>query len=169
MNFWKGNIGGSMVVAVLALTIPVSCAKQADHDHMQHDQSSHAGTSDHHHPTSDQSPKPAAQSYADAVKQIQSRMASLDAIIKSGKYDEVHKDSEGIRQLCGSLGELAASQNSPVPKDKVKDVIQIANELSAASRSFHSAAHDDDLPQIKEHYAHMGTLVESLAAYARTQ
>jgi len=100
---------------------------------------------------------------------VRSPLPSLDAIIKSGKYDDVHKDSEAIRQLCGSLGELAAAQNSSVPRDKVKDVVQIANELSAASRSFHSAAHDEDLAQVKEHYAHMGKLVESLAAYALTQ
>src|SRR5437667_11410663 len=152
MNFWKGNIGGSMVVALVAVTLPVSCAKQADHDHMQHDHMDHDAMSHHRHDaTTEQSSTVMAHSYADAVKQMQARMTSLDAIIKSGKYDEVHKDSEAIRQLCGSLGELAASQNSPVPKDKVKDVIQIANELSAASRSFHSSAHDDDLPQIKAH------------------
>ncbi len=171
MNFWKSTIGTSMVVAVVALTLPVSCAKQADHDHMQHDHSDHADMSHHHHDdaTSDQSTKPVAQSYADAVKQIQSHMTSLDAIMKSGKYDDVHKDSEAIRQLCASLAQLAAAENSPVPKEKVKDVTEMANELSAASRSFHSAAHDEDLPQVKEHYAHMTRLVESLAQYARTQ
>lgn len=168
MNIWKSSIGTSMVVAVVALTLPVSCAKQADHDHMQHDQPDHADMSHHHHEeTSDQSSAVMAHSYADAVKQMQARMTSLDAMMKSGKYDEVHNDSEAIRKLCSSIGELAAAQNSPVPKDKVKEVTDIAAELSAASKSFHSASHDEDLPQVKEHYAHMKRLVDSLAQYAR--
>src|SRR6058998_752003 len=112
-----------MVVAVVAPTLPVSCAKQPDHDHVQHDHGDHAAMSQHHHDaTSDQSQAVMAHSFADAVKQMQARMISLDAIMKSGKYDEVHNDSEAIRKLCASLGELAAAQNSLVPKDKVNEV-----------------------------------------------
>ena len=170
MNLLKSSIGTSMVVAAVALTLPVSCAKQADHDHMQHDRADHAAMSQHQHDAiSDQSPAVMAQTYADAVKQMQARMTSLDAIMKSGKYDEVHTDSEAIRKLCSSIGELAAAQNTPVPKDKVKEVTDMAAELSAAARSFHSASHDEDLPQVKEHYAHMKRLVDSLAQYARAQ
>ena len=169
MNFWKSSIGTSMVVAAVALTLPVSCAKQADHDHMQHDHMDHDAMSQHHHDAaSDESSAVMAHSYADAVKQMQARMTSLDAIMKSGKYDEVHNDAEAIRKLCGSIGELADAQNSPVPKDKVKEVTDLAAELSAAARSFHNASHDEDLPQVKQHYAHMKRLVDSLAAYAHT-
>ena len=154
-----GKLSG---VALLSLMVSLSCAKQTTPDHPDH-----AAMHDHsnHSAMPDGSATPAAQSYADAVKQIQSRMTSLDALVKAGKYDDVHKDSEAIRQLCGSLGDLAAAQNSPVPKDKVKEVTESAKELSAATRSFHGAAHDEDLPQVKEHYAHMGKLIESLAAY----
>jgi hypothetical protein len=167
MNFWNSGLRSILLVA-LFLTVPISCAKQANHDHSQHSHSHPGATTQHHHDaSSDHSPAVTAQNYADAVKQMQARMASLDAILKSGKYDDVHKDTEAIRKLCGSLGELAAAQNSLVPKDKVKEVTDMAAELSKASRSFHSAAHDEDLPQVKEHYAHMGKLIESLSAYAR--
>ena len=169
MNFLKSSVGTSMVVAIVALTLPVSCAKQADHDHMQHDHTDHDAMSHHHHDAaSDESSAVMAHSYADAVKQMQARMTSLDAIMKSGKYDEVHNDSEAIRKLCNSIGDLAAAQNSPVPKDKVKEVTDTATELSAAARSFHGASHDEDLPQVKEHYAHMKRLVDSLAQYVRS-
>lgn len=158
MTVWRLVVGGSTVLVVLMLMGPVSCTKAAKHDHSAHDHADHA-------PTADQSAAPAAQNYADAVKQLQARMASLDAILRSGEYDDVHKDSVAIRKLCDSIGALAAAPNSGVPKEKVTEVTAAAKELSAATHSFHGSAHDEDLPQVKQLYARMGKLIESLAAY----
>jgi hypothetical protein len=136
--------------------MPLSCAKQDTHEHhdhsMMHDDSHHSAM-------------PAAQSYGDAVRQMRALLASMDAKIKAGKYDDVHHDAEALRSLCNSLGELAAARNSPVPRDKVNEVTETAKELSAAGNSFHKAAHAEDLPQVKEHYAHMVKLVDSFARY----
>lgn len=139
----------------------------AKHDHaVKQDHSGHAATSDHSGATA--TTVPAAQNYADAIAQIRAHMTSLDTILKSGDYDAVHKDSVAIGTLGKSLGALATASNSPVPKGKVTDVTAAGTELAAASRSFHTAAHEPDLPKVKEHYAHMGQLVESLARYAAT-
>ena len=144
---------------------------QPDHNHaakpdhaVKQDHSGHAAASDDSGATA--TTAPAAENYADALAQIRTHMTSLDAILKSGDYDAVHKDSVAIGKLGKSLGALASEQGSPVPKDKVTDVTAAGTELAAASRSFHSAAHEPDLPKVKEHYAHMGKLVESLARYA---
>ena len=158
MKFWKLVIGGPTILAILVLSGGVSCTKQAKHDHSAHDHLDHAAAPD-------ESAVPAAQNYADAVKQLRARMTSLDAILKSGEYDKVHKDSVAIGKLGKSIGSLAAAPNSPVPKDQVKEVTAAGTELFAASRSFHGAAHEEDLPQVKEHYAQMGELVESLAQH----
>lgn len=161
VKFWKPVVGGSTVLAALILSGPVSCTKAAKHDHSAHDRPGDSAMSDHSPATA----APAARNYADAIEQLRTRMTSLDAIVKSGEYDDVHKDSVAIGKLCGSLGAMAAAPNSSVPRDKVTEVTAAATELSAAARSFHSAAHDEDLPQVKAHYAHMSRLVHSLAAY----
>jgi hypothetical protein len=171
VTFLKLSVGGATALAVLILGGPLSCAKQAEHDHSAHDHANHSAH-DHadHSAASDNSAVPAAQNYADAIRQIQGHMTSLDAIIKSGKYDAVHNDCVAIGKLCDAIdgaGGLAAAQDSPVPKDKVNGVAEAANQISAASRSLHKAAHADDLPQVKADYARMSNLVESLTRYTR--
>src|SRR5205823_5421642 len=96
---------------------------------------------------------PAARTYGEAIKQMQTLVTSLDATVKSGKYDAVHHDADALRKLCASLPELAAAKDSPVPGDKVKEVSEAAQQLSTAAHEFHEAAHDEDLPHVKEHYA----------------
>lgn len=164
MKFWKPAVGGSAVLAALVLSGPASCTKAAKHDPAAHDHSGHSAMSDHSTSPA-ATTAPAARDYADAMEQLRARMTSLDVILKSGEYDDVHKDSVAIGRLGKSLGALAGAPNSPVPKDKVADVTAAGTELAAAARSFHSAAHESDLPKVREDYAHMGELVESLARY----
>ena len=159
MKSWKPVVSGLTALSVFVLAGTVSCAKQEKHDHSAHGPSEQSQSHD-------PSVAPAAQSYADAVRQIRGHMASLDAIIKSGDYDAVHNDCVAIGRLSKSLAELAGRPNSPVPKDKLQEVSGAAGELAVAQRSLHSAAHDDDVPKVKEHYAHMGRLVESLARHS---
>ena len=169
MKFWKPAVGGSTVLAALILAGPASCAKDAKddgaakHDHAAHGPSGHSATSDHSGaaPTT----APAARNYADAIKRFRARMASLDAILKSGDYDAVHKDSVAIGKLGDSLGALAAAPGSPVLRDQVEAVTAAGKELAAAARSFHSAAHDEDLATVKADYARMGKLIDSLARH----
>lgn len=165
MKFWNPAVGGSTVLAALILTGPASCMKPAKQVRAAHDHSGNSAMSDH--PAAEAAP--AARNYADAITQLRARMVSLDAILKSGDYDAVHKDSVAIGALGKSLGAMAGAANSPVPKDQVADVTAAGTELAAASRSFHTAAHEPDLPKVKEHYAHMGKLVESLARYVAKQ
>ena len=178
MKLWNPAVGGSTILGALMFAGPASCAKDAKddaakhdhakhghakHGHAKHGHSGHSATSDHSGaaPTT----APAARNYADAIRQFRMRMASLDAILKSGDYDGVHKDSVAIAKLGDSLGALAAAPGSPVPRDRVKDVTTAGTELAAAARSFHSAAHDEDLATVKADYARMGTLIDSLARH----
>jgi hypothetical protein len=151
------------ILAILGLTLATSCAHDAEH----HDADPPAHHHDHeHHPDeSAGSATPAAHDYADAVKQIQAHMVSLDAIIKSGEYDSVHKDCVAIGKLCDSLRALAAAEGSRVPKDKLDEVAESAKQLSAASRDLHHAAHSDDVAKLKLNYEQMTRLVASLSNY----
>jgi hypothetical protein len=163
---WKRD---STVLSTLAFILAgsVSCAKDTKHDHAEHD---HAAARDHSGGHGEASHHAAeapvtAQNFADAVKQLRGHMASLDVILKSGDYDGVHKDSVAIGKIGESVGSLASVQGSPVPHDRVKDVTAAGAELAAASRSFHKAAHNDDLATVKERYIRMGALIDSLARH----
>lgn len=165
MKIHKSIVGVTTALAVLTLGGPLSCAGQAKHDHSAHEHADHSASPEH-------SAAPVVRDYADAIGQIQNHMTLLDAIIKSGKYDAVHKDCLAIEKVCDSLGDgggLAAAQGSPIPKDKVNDVSESAKQLAATSRSLHKAAHADDLPQVKADYARMGELVGSLARYVHSR
>ena len=157
MNTWKSVAAVPAVLAALAFAGPLSCIREAKHDHQAHDHAGHPATSDASAAT------PAAKTYADAIQQLRAHMTSLDAILKSGEYDAVHKDSVAIGKIGDSLGALASAPGSPVPQDKVKDVTTAGAEIKAASRTFHKAAHDDDLATVKGEYARMGRLIDSLA------
>ena len=159
MRSWGFTNCGAAALALLMSMGPLSCRDQAKHDHSAHEHSDRGAVGG-------DPAAPAAGTYADAVGEIRTRMTSLDAILKSGDYDSVHKDSVAIGRLCKSLPGLAAAPNSGVPKDRVKDVTDAAAELATVSREFHSAAHDEDAVRVKEHYAHMGRLVESLAEHS---
>jgi hypothetical protein len=159
------SLGKLSGFTVLLLVVPLSCAKEAAHDHPDpaapHHPGDHAAAHDH-----GSSSAPVPKSYAEAVRQMRLLLASLDATIKSGQYDNVHHDSQALRRICGSIKELATAQSSPVPKDKVNEVTELASQLSSATDDFHDAAHDGDLQRLKERYAQMVKLVDSLARYA---
>ena len=95
--FCKWFVGGWVALAVLVLSGPLSCAGQAKHDHSVHDHADHSAAPDH-------SAGPVARDYADAIGQIQNHMTSLDAIMKAGKYDVVHKDCVATEKLSESIG-----------------------------------------------------------------
>src|SRR4051812_18417854 len=105
----KLNVTVSILLAAALLIGPVSCAHKASHDEHHTD---HAATA----------AVPASDTYADAIKQIRSRMASINSIIASGNYDTVHDDAEAIGQACGLLEKLAAAPGSGVPREKVPAV-----------------------------------------------
>ena len=163
----------------LILVGPISCAKDQaaatpteahpGHDHaamQDHGAAGHEHSASTHGSSAHAAEEAvAANNYADAVKQIQSRMASLDAIIKSGDYDAVHKDCVAIGKLGESIGDLAAAQDSGVPKDKVESLRDAGKELATAQKSLHKAAHGDVLTTVKEQYVRMGKLLESFANY----
>ena len=160
---WKRD---STVLSALALILagPVSCAKDAKHDHAAaRDHSGGHGSASHH---GAEAPV-AARNFAEAVRQLQTRMASLDTIIKSGDYDGVHDDCVAIGKLGESLGALAATEASGVSKGKVSDVSAAGQELSTAARGLHKAAHNDQPATVKGEYARMVKLVESLGSLAR--
>ena len=160
--------GGTTAFLMLILSGPLGCSGHTSHDHdhphdHDHDHASHS------HP--DDSAAPVAGSYADAIQQMRTHMTSLDAIIKSGNYDAVHKDSVAISKLCdliGGSGGLAAT-NGSVPKDKLSEVSDSAKQLSEASRSLHHAAHAGDINQVRADYARMRELVDSLARYSQSR
>lgn len=169
----------STILAALSLMLagPISCAKNAqpgndEHEHATPQSGEIPYATSHHdhadgHTRADHAVEPSAtaRNYADAVKQLQARLASLDTIIKSGQYDDVHKDCVAIGELGGSIGALATAEDSGVPKDKVESLRAAGKELADASRSLHKAAHSDDLATVKAEYAHMGKLIDSLATY----
>ena len=173
MNTWKSVAAIPTVVAALSFTGPVSCSQEAKHDHKGHGHSGHSAQHDQkahdhsgHSATSDGSAAtPAPRTYAEAIQRLRAHMMSLDAILKSGDHDAVHKDSVAIGKIGESLGALASAPGSPVPEDKVKDVTTAGAELKTASRTFHTAAHDADLATVKADYARMGKLVDSLARH----
>lgn len=166
---------------LLVATVPVfgmvSCSKkatrdQAVHGHEGRGAEAHAANPHAHsgHPSHSAPDEPAvvpAASYSDAVKRIQTHLASIDEIVKAGKYDDVHDDSEAIRKLCADVVKLAPTRDSGVPPERVQEVTAWANELSTASRSLHSAAHDDDVPRLREQYARMTRLLGSLQSFVR--
>lgn len=153
MTMSKLNVTGSILLAVALLALAVSCSKQATHDnHAAHDHADHAAA-------------PAPSGYAGAIKQIRTHMTSLNGIIASGSYKAVHNDAEAIVDICESMEKLAADPNSGVPRDKVSLVGQQAKELATASDAMHGAAHAGEVAKLKEHFAHMGRVVESLAQY----
>lgn len=47
----------------------------------------------------------------------------------------------------------------------MKDVTTAGTELKHASRTFHKAAHNDDLATVKADYARMNKLIDSLARH----
>ena len=186
MNTWKSVAAVPAVVVALIFTGPIACSQDAktdqrSHDHAghavkhdrSHDRSGHAAQHDRkahdhsgHSAASDESAEtPAPRTYADAIQQLRAHMKSLDAILKSGDHDAVHKDSVAIGKIGESLGALASAPESPVPQNKVKDVTTAGADLRTASRTFHKAAHNDDLATVKADYAHMNKLIDSLARH----
>ena len=159
MNWVNTLSGGSLVMALMILAGPVSCSHEAKHNHKAHDHSRHSATSEESAAT------PAPRRYADAIQQLRAHMMSLDAILKSGDHDAVHKDSVAIGKIGESLGALASAPDSPVPQSKVKDVTTTGAELKTASRIFHKAAHNDELATVNAEYARMGKLIDSLAQH----
>ena len=178
MSIGKLSAAGPILLAALLLTVAASCKEQADHDHAGHDHTDHVapttspGTptsaAQHEHDHSHHAATPDSLTYADAVKQIRSHMASLNSTIAAGKYKDVHNDAKAIIGLCESMEKLAAAPGSNVAADKVSAVSGWAKELSTATDAMHDAAHGDDVAGLKEHYAHMTKLVESLAQVAPT-
>lgn len=108
-------------------------------------------------------PAPAPKSYADAVKNIQDRMKSIDTAIKAGKFKDTHPDAEAIIAVTKLLGELALADGSGVPKDKVKEVNKSAKDLAEMTDMFHDAADAGKADEAKGHYDHMVKLVESIS------
>lgn len=106
---------------------------------------------------------PAPKTYAEAVKQIQDRMKSIDTAIKAGKVKDTHPDAEAIITLSKSLGELALADKSGVPKDKVKDVNQASKDLAEMTDMFHDAADAGKTDEAKKHYDGMVKLVKTIS------
>jgi len=180
-------VGAPTVLCAIILAGPASCNTSPKHDHVADDPAAvEQTTRDHspqHHAAGEQpghdhtvhpatshksaaaATAPTAQNYTDAITQLQARMSSLDAILKSRDYDRVHDDCVAIGHLGESLGSLSAAQGSPVPKEKVAEVTSAGEQLSSAARSLHKAAHNDELAQVKADYARMSKLVESLGRH----
>jgi hypothetical protein len=167
-------LGGTIIVTAMLLAGPVGCGGNAKRDrpgdgHVthQHAAGNHAAQGHAAHGQSGHSgdlatTAPAPRDYADAIAQLRAHMASLDSILKSGDYDAVHKDSVAICKIGESVGALAAAPGSHVPPEQVKAVTSDGAELSAKSRSFHKAAHSDDLATVRADFARMGQLIDSL-------
>ena len=106
---------------------------------------------------------PAPKTYAEAVKQIQDHMKSIDTAIKAGKVKDTHPDAEAIITLSKSLGELALADKSGVAKDKVKEVNKASKDLAEMTDSFHDAADAGKTEEAKKHYDHMVELVKTIS------
>lgn len=112
MNTWKFVSDIPAVVAALVFTGPVSCSQDAKPDQRAHDHTGHAAKHDHkahdhsgNSAASDESAAtPAPRTYADAIRQLRAHMVSLDAILKSGDHDAVHKDSVAMERSVSRLG-----------------------------------------------------------------
>lgn len=150
MNSGMRHIGGRILLALL-LTVAMSCARQAT-----------PGA----HEDSPVTPQ-ATSGYAETIKQIEARMASLDATVKAARYYAVHNDAEAIIELCDSLQKTAADPNSGVPRDKLATVTASAKELATAADEMHAAGHAGDVPRFQQRYADMVRIVGLLAQYGR--
>jgi PBP1b-binding outer membrane lipoprotein LpoB len=106
---------------------------------------------------------PAPKTYAEAVKQIQDRMKSIDTAIKAGKLNDIDPEAKVIITLSQSLGELALADKSGVAKDKVKEVNQAAKDLAEMTDKCHDAADEGKADETKGHYASMVKLVKIIS------
>ncbi|MBI2920662.1 MAG: hypothetical protein HYY18_06210 [Planctomycetes bacterium] len=86
------------IPAFLALAVfATGCGKEDDHSGHNHGKDAHGGT-----PV-----KVESKGFDDSIAQMEARLASIDALVASGKLDEVHKDAEAIQKLAEGLPEHA--------------------------------------------------------------
>ncbi len=116
--------------------------------------------------------RPAArqpQSYAEALEVIHEQLERIDELIKSRTLDQVHAEAAVIRDVAGTLGQLALKPGSGVPPQGVRDVNATAKELAAKFGPIDKAGDSGDAAGTRKVYDEMVALHEKLESYAPGQ
>ncbi len=106
------------------------------------------------------------QSYAEALEVIHEQLERIDELIKSRKLDQVHAEAAVIRDVAGTLGQLALKPDSGVPRQGVRDVNATAKELAAKFGPIDQAGDSSDAAGTRKVYDEMVALHEKLESHA---
>ncbi len=106
--------------------------------------------------------KVSSKGFDDSVAQMESRLKNIDALIASGKLDEVHKEAEVIRDLAKEM----PAQTQGWPADKASGVSDSSGKLAALFEEIDEAADGGKPDETKAATAKMRELVGKLKAFA---
>jgi len=112
-------------------------------------------------------PAPTApQTYGQAVAEMATRAAEIDAALGKGDLDTAHDEGDAIAAIARSLGALALKPNSGVARAQVKTVNLAGKAIAEHMDSIHDAYEKKDLAAAKTAFAMGKTQIDSLAAAA---
>ncbi|MEK7468609.1 MAG: heavy metal-binding domain-containing protein [Planctomycetota bacterium] len=102
--------------------------------------------------------KVSSKGFDDSVAQMETRLKTIDALIASGKLDEVHKEAEVICNLAKGMPE----QTKGWPADKAASAAENAAKLAGMFREIDSASDGGKPDETRTATAKMRELVGKL-------
>lgn len=134
---------------------------EAEHDEAGHDEAEEDSVE--HHGEEVEFTEP--HNYAEAIHVIHEQLEKIEALMASGKLDQVHAEAAVIRDVANTLAKFALEKDSGVPQDAVKDINLTARKLAATFEPIDEAGDSGDLAGTRKVYDEMVELFESLEQY----
>ncbi len=98
--------------------------------------------------------------YADAVAKMEAHLKEIRALIDKGDLEKVHPAAEKISRIAKKLAPMA-------PKDDVKEVEKLCNELVALFNEIDGAADGGNKPATEKAYAKYKERIEALKKHVK--
>lgn len=103
--------------------------------------------------------------YKDAVEDIEHRLGEVGELIEAKKLDEIQAESGAIQKVAKMVAQLAQKEGSGVPKESVKEVSSVGDDLAAKCDGINKACKSGDLAGAKKGYDEMVRASASLKKY----
>jgi YHS domain-containing protein len=107
-----------------------------------------------------------AGSFADAAQRIAADVKAIDAALAGGSIAGVSDKANAVATLAKTLGALALTKESGVPREKVKDINLASKELAEAADNLHNIADAGDVEKSKAALAPVKAAAAKVAALA---
>jgi len=146
--------------AALAFAAPAALA-QHDHSATTTKPPAH-GADGHSHGAQANAP----ETYANAVAEMASRAAEVEAALNNGDLDAAHDEGDAIAAIARTLGALALKPDSGVAKDQVKAANLAGKAIAEQMDAIHDAGEKKDIAGAKAAFAKGKVQIDSLSAAA---